>query len=71
MADTKSGKKKPSPTWYSQFSRHRRLHHGGFGRAARPQLWPDRLGAGFTLLPHPQRLPRALPEIYQTLTMES
>ena len=27
--------------------------------------------AGFTLLPHPQRLPRALPEIYQTLTMES
>ena len=27
--------------------------------------------AGFTLLPHPERLPRALPEIYQTLTMES
>ena len=26
--------------------------------------------AGFTLLPHPERLPRALPEIYQTLTME-
>ncbi|MFC0200616.1 nitric oxide reductase activation protein NorD [Paracoccus rhizosphaerae] len=27
--------------------------------------------AGFTLLPHPERLPRALPEIYQTLTMET
>lgn len=27
--------------------------------------------AGFTLLPHPERLPRALPEIYQTLTMEN
>ncbi|GGB06449.1 nitric oxide reductase activation protein NorD [Allosediminivita pacifica] len=27
--------------------------------------------AGFTLLPDPARLPRALPEIYQTLTMES
>ncbi|WP_417211358.1 nitric oxide reductase activation protein NorD [Antarctobacter sp.] len=27
--------------------------------------------AGFTLLPRPERLPRALPEIYQTLTMES
>ena len=27
--------------------------------------------AGFTLLPDPQRLPRALPDIYQTLTMES
>lgn len=27
--------------------------------------------AGFTLLPHPDRLPRALPEIYQTLTMET
>lgn len=27
--------------------------------------------AGFTLLPNPARLPRALPEIYQTLTMES
>ncbi|WP_370270239.1 nitric oxide reductase activation protein NorD [Nioella sp.] len=27
--------------------------------------------AGFTLLPQPARLPRALPEIYQTLTMES
>ncbi|MBP7242560.1 VWA domain-containing protein [Amaricoccus sp.] len=26
---------------------------------------------GFTLLPHPGRLPRALPEIYQTLTMET
>jgi len=26
---------------------------------------------GFTLLPHPARLPRALPEIYQTLTMET
>ncbi|MGR3792990.1 VWA domain-containing protein [Vannielia sp. SX4] len=26
---------------------------------------------GFTLLPHPERLPRALPDIYQTLTMES
>lgn len=26
---------------------------------------------GFTLLPQPSRLPRALPEIYQTLTMES
>ncbi|MFZ7091272.1 nitric oxide reductase activation protein NorD [Primorskyibacter sp. 2E233] len=25
---------------------------------------------GFTLLPHPERLPKALPEIYQTLTME-
>ncbi|KUF10330.1 nitric oxide reductase activation protein NorD [Pseudoponticoccus marisrubri] len=27
--------------------------------------------AGFTLLPRPERLPRALPDIYQTLTMES
>lgn len=27
--------------------------------------------AGFTLLPHPERLPRALPGIYQSLTMES
>lgn len=27
--------------------------------------------AGFTLLPHPERLPRALPDIYQTLTMEN
>ncbi|MCA0962995.1 nitric oxide reductase activation protein NorD [Salipiger bermudensis] len=27
--------------------------------------------AGFTLLPHPERLPGALPDIYQTLTMES
>ncbi len=27
--------------------------------------------AGFTLLPRPERLPRALPEIYQTLTMET
>ena len=27
--------------------------------------------AGFTLLLDPARLPRALPEIYQTLTMES
>lgn len=27
--------------------------------------------AGFTLLPNPERLPRALPEIYQTLTTES
>ena len=27
--------------------------------------------AGFTLLPNPARLPRALPDIYQTLTMES
>lgn len=27
--------------------------------------------AGFTLLPEPARLPRALPEIYQTLTMET
>jgi nitric oxide reductase NorD protein len=26
---------------------------------------------GFTLLPDPARLPRALPEIYQTLTMEA
>ena len=26
---------------------------------------------GFTLLPDPARLPRALPEIYQTLTMET
>ena len=26
---------------------------------------------GFTLLPHPARLPRALPAIYQTLTMET
>jgi nitric oxide reductase NorD protein len=26
---------------------------------------------GFTLLPDPSRLPRALPEIYQTLTMET
>ena len=26
---------------------------------------------GFTLLPNPARLPRALPEIYQTLTMET
>ncbi|SIO30287.1 nitric oxide reductase NorD protein [Vannielia litorea] len=26
---------------------------------------------GFTLLPQPSRLPRALPDIYQTLTMES
>jgi len=26
--------------------------------------------AGFTLLPNPNRLPRALPDIYQTLTME-
>ena len=26
---------------------------------------------GFTLLPEPARLPRALPEIYQTLTMET
>ncbi|MGR3373159.1 MAG: nitric oxide reductase activation protein NorD [Pseudooceanicola nanhaiensis] len=37
------------------------------------QDWFDRIfgRAGFTLLPHPERLPRALPEIYQTLTMES
>ncbi|ASM74452.1 MULTISPECIES: nitric oxide reductase activation protein NorD [Roseobacteraceae] len=27
--------------------------------------------AGFTLLSHPERLPRALPDIYQTLTMEN
>lgn len=27
--------------------------------------------AGFTLLPNPERLPRALPDIYQTLTMET
>ncbi|KAA9010085.1 nitric oxide reductase activation protein NorD [Histidinibacterium aquaticum] len=27
--------------------------------------------AGFTLLPDPDRLPRALPDIYQTLTMET
>ena len=26
---------------------------------------------GFTLLPQPARLPRALPDIYQTLTMET
>ena len=26
---------------------------------------------GFTLLPNPERLPKALPEIYQTLTMET
>ncbi len=26
---------------------------------------------GFTLLPHPERLPRALPEIYRTLTQET
>ena len=27
--------------------------------------------SGFTLMPHPERLPKALPEIYQTLTMET
>ena len=37
------------------------------------QDWFPRLfgRGGFTLLPDPARLPRALPEIYQTLTMET
>ncbi|WP_417722751.1 nitric oxide reductase activation protein NorD [Salipiger sp.] len=37
------------------------------------QDWFSRIfgRAGFTLLPDPQRLPRVLPDIYQTLTMES
>ncbi|MCW3784405.1 nitric oxide reductase activation protein NorD [Defluviimonas salinarum] len=36
------------------------------------QEWFSRIfgRAGFTLLPYPDRLPRALPDIYQSLTME-